>query len=785
MRRIIHLCFLLLFVLAFQAVSFGQETAASQPGNQSEEPQAPPKIVKAIEIQGNKAISSNTVISKMKTRIGSPYQESVVSDDLKRLYLLGYFSDIKIDTEDYNGGVKLIVAVVERPLIGKITFSGMVKIATKDEKLKESLKSKEGQYLDYPTLTEDTKILKGMYDKIGYSNAEVTYKVTTDEKTKKANVEFNVVEDKRVRIKKIYINGNKSFSATRILNLLKTKPAWLFNPGVLKDEVLQEDIERVKSFYRREGFTDVAVDYKITTEGKKANLLYITINIQEGKKYLVGTVVVSGNKDIKEKEILSRIVACGPGKVFSQEAMKADVANIQALYFDRGYIMMQIQEATSLNAATGRIDIAYNISEHDIAYVNKIKVRGNIKTKDVVVRRELRIKPGDKFDGDKLKRSKERLQNLGFFEEISYDTEDTSVPDRKDLVVEVKETKTGTFSFGGGYSTVDQFVGFVEIEQKNFDWRNFPYFTGAGQELRLRGSIGSITNDFDLSFTEPWIFDYPVSFGFDGYSRNHKRDENVGYGYDEKVTGGDIRLGKEISEYLRLNISYRFDRVDISNLSSNAGPDLLAEEGANNISSISLGGNYNSIDNIFDPTKGDILNATLELAGGPLGADKNFYKGYVTASHRFPMINRSSLEIKGRLGAVKNYGDSDSVSIYERFFAGGADTIRGYEERTVGPIDPSSGDPIGGQALLVGNIEYTYPLFSFIKVAAFYDVGNVWASLGDMGNHGFRSGAGFGVRLKTPIGPIKLDYGFPFNNATGASSRRKQGVLHFSASQGF
>jgi len=782
MHRIISIALLLSLVLGFQAFSFGEEVSTPQ-DSQPLEVEAP-KIVKLIEVKGNKAVSSNVVLSKMKTRVGSPYQENVTSDDLKRLYLLGFFSDIKIDTEDYKDGIKLIVTVTERPLISKITFSGMVRIATKDEKLKESLKSKEGQYLDYPTLTEDAKTLKKMYDKIGYSNAEVTHKVNVDEKTYKANVGFNVVEGSRIKIKKIYVQGNKSFSALRILKLLKTKPAWLFNAGTLKEEVLSEDIERVKSFYRREGFADVAADYEITTGNKKLNLLYITIKIQEGRKYLVGTVTITGNNDIKEKEILSKLSECTPGKVFSQDAMRVDIANIQALYFDRGYIMMQIQETASLNSLTGRTDITYNITEHDIAYVDKIKVRGNVKTKDTVVRRELRIRPGDKFDGEKLRRSKERLQNLGFFEEISYDTEDTPVPDRKDLVVEVKETKTGTFSFGGGYSTVDQFVGFVEIEQKNFDWRNFPYFTGAGQNLKFRASVGSITNDFDLSFTEPWLFDYPVAFGFDGYKREHKRDTDVGYGYDEKITGGDIRLGREISEYVTASMTYRYDQIEISNISDNASNDLKSEYGTNNISSVSLGAAFDSRDNIFDTTKGNFLNATAECAGGFLSGDKNFYKFSGRASHYFPMPAKSVFEVRGRVGIAKNYGDSDSVPIYERFFVGGAYTVRGYEERKIGPVDPDSKDPLGGQSMIVGNLEYTYPLFNFMKVAAFFDVGNAWAQLRDTGSDGFKSGVGIGVRLKTPIGPITLDYGIPLNKESGEDTR-KSGRLHFSASQGF
>jgi outer membrane protein insertion porin family len=742
------------------------------------------KLVTAIEIKGNKSISTNTIVSKMKTRIGSSYQDTVISDDLKRLYLLGFFSDIKIDTQDYKDGIKVIVTVIERPVIEKITFSGIWRITMKDEKLKEQLKSKETQYLDYPNLAEDVRILKRMYEKMGFSQAEINYKVDINKETNKAKVEFNVVEGRKIRIKDIYVQGNKSFPARRILRLIKTKSAWFFNAGVLKDDVLKEDMERIKSFYRKEGFTDVTADYEVKPDARRPYLLYITINIQEGKRYRVGNVTVQGNKDIAEKLILSKLKECVPGKVFNQEALKQDVSNIQSLYFDRGYILAQVQDTTSVNSATDRVDIAYNITESEVAYVDKIKIKGNIKTKDVVIRRELRIHPGEKFDGEKLRRTKERLQNLGFFDEVSYDTEDTSANNKKNLVVDVKESKTGAFSFGGGFSTVEQFIGFVEVEQKNFDWRNFPYFTGAGQDLRLRASFGTISSGFDLSFTEPWVFDYPISFGFDAYRQQHTKDEDVGYGYDETVTGGDLRLGKELTEYLRGDLTYRFDRIEISNPTDNATDDLRREVGVNNISSITPSLTYDSRDNVFDPTKGDILTGSLEWAGGVLGGSKDFWKFLGRASHFFPLPRQSVLEFRGRVGMAKPYGDSDRVPIYERFFAGGAYTIRGYKERSIGPIDPNSKDPLGGEALLVGNIEYLYPLFSFLKLAAFYDIGNVWAKQADFGSGGLKSGVGFGVRIKTPIGPIMLDYGIPMSKAPG-EDKKGSGRFHFSASHGF
>jgi outer membrane protein insertion porin family len=287
-----------------------------------------------------------------------------------------------------------------------------------------------------------------------------------------------------------------------------------------------------------------------------------------------------------------------------------------------------------------------------------------------------------------------------------------------------------------------------------------------------------------LSFTNPWVFDYPVSFGFDAYKREHSRDSDVGYGYDEKIGGGDIRLGRDLTEYIRGNITYRYDSITIGSVTEDATNDLKKEVGTNKISSIIPEFTFDSRNNVFDTTKGNLFANSLEWAGGPFFGDKKFWKYFARYSHYTPLIRNSVLEFRGRVGIADGYGGDDSIPIYERFFAGGASTIRGYHERKVGPIDAVSKDPLGGNSMLIANMEYTYPVLSFIKVAAFYDVGNVWEKMNKVGTGGFKSGIGFGVRLKTPIGPIMLDYGIPLNKEPG-EDKVGSGRFHFSASHGF
>jgi len=745
----------------------------------AEEP-APP-TVKAVEVEGNKSISTETVLARIKTRAGQPYYAQVGRDDIKRLYETGYFSDISIDVKEEADGLRVIFKVEERPIVKEIQIKGVRRLSRRG--LKRKMRTQEGQYLNLAYLKEDLAAIRKEYEARGLVDTGVDHTVDLDEETNKAVVTVQVKEGVRQTIRRIYTDGNLEFSDSRLLGLIKTRPAawWLLRPGHFKEEQFNEDMERIKAFYLQKGYLDAQVDYRMDVD--PAGRIYLRIRIEEGKHYTVGRVVVTGTQVFSAEEVRAHLAACLEGGTFTYEALREDVSNIKSFYFGKGYIFVQVRESAALDAPTGKVDIAYAIVENEIAYVERIDVRGNLKTRDKVIRRELRILPGERFDGDKLKRSKERLYNLGFFEEVGYDTEEGSAPNQQNLIVEVKEAKTGSFSFGGGYSSIDQFVGFIEVEQKNFDWRNWKTFTGSGQDLKLRGEWGTVRQTYELSFTEPWWFDHPVSFGFDAYKYAHDRESDVGYGYVEERAGGDLRLGKEFSEYVKGGATYRLEQVQISDVADSASADLKAEEGENWLSSIEFVLTRDTTDNVFNPTRGYILSGSTEVAGSFLGGTKDFNKFFGLATQYFPVFGKGVLQLQARAGVVIPYGDEERVPIYERFYAGGANTIRGYEERSVGPIDPVTADPLGGETLLVANIEYTIPLLDFLKGALFVDAGNVWAESSDFGSGGFKTGVGFGVRVKTPIGPLKLDYGIPIDEQPGKEDR--EGRFHFSMSHGF
>jgi len=742
---------------------------------------AAPKIVKAIDIQGNKSIGIAQILARIKTRVGEPYQDALVSDDLKRLYNTGHFSDVQFDHEDLDDGTKVIVRLKEKPIVDEITFSKIRYYNTRT--LLNKMKIKKDKFLDNKILKDDINTIEDLYKKKGLTQVKVDVESFIDDTTNKASLHFIIREGFKVKIKRIYIYGNIAYPDKKIIKVMKSRWVWLFGSGLLKEDVLEQDMTAIQSFYEQNGFLDTKAAYQI--EPLYQGLVNVNVTVQEGRRYYVGDVSFLGNAILSDYDIKSHIKNLKEGNFFSHEKMEEDVGNIREAYFDRGYISVLVEESTSFNTTTAKVDVKINIKEGKLAYINKIKIQGNAHTRDIVIRRELRMYPGDQFDGTKLRLSKQRLKDLGYFEDVGYDIEDTTQEDFKDLVVQVKEAKTGSFSFGGGYSTVDKLVGFVEVEQKNFDISNWSSFTGGGQDLRLRAQIGSSQRNFLLSFTEPWIFDHPISAGFDGYYTENLKDGSTGFSYDQKTAGGDLRLGKSFNDNLSVGSVYRLEQIKISNLDSGVSSALAEQAGTSLVSSLGFSVTNDYRDSKLSPTRGWAITNNADLAGGPLGGDKNFYRLQTSGEYFYPIKIHdvtTVIEVSGRTGIVQPYPKTSDVPIFERYFTGGQDSIRGYDERTVGPRDLNTNDAIGGEALLLGSVEYTVPIIEIIKGAVFFDTGNVWDKVRNYGTGGLKSGTGVGLRVKTPIGPIKLDYGIPLSNEPG---KKKNGKFYFSVSRGF
>jgi len=737
--------------------------------------------IQDVYIAQNKAISETTILSKIKTKPGDVFIQDVLNDDLKRLYALGYFTDVSIDVEDKDDGIIVTIIVEEKPVVEEVVFQGNLKMGTR--KLKKIMHIQPGEMLNYSTLSQDISDLTALYNQHGFQQVSIQYTINTNKENNTAIVNILIDEKMRIRIKKVYVEGNEAVPTKMILNIMQTRPAWLLTRGYFSEEVFDADMEKLKRYYHHLGYLDAEIGADFSYDDKDRHM-YITVKIQEGKRYTAGVISMSGNLVFPEEKIFEHI-RMKEGEAYSSMNVRRDIDRIREFYFAKGYMNVDVAVNRNLDPTSNSISLQYDIEAHDVVYVGRIIIKGNTKTKDIVIRRELRIYPGDRFDGEQIKRSKERIYNLGFFEDIYFDTASTDDPKVKDLIIYVKETKTGEFAFGGGYSSIDEFIGFVQITQRNFDLFNIPNFTGDGQNLMVKASLGSVRRDYELSWTEPWIFDYPLLFGFDLYSRTHSRRSAVGYGYKEVHTGGDIRLGKEFGEYFRGDIMYKLEEVNISDLSDDATEDLVSERGENWISSALFALTYDTRDNVYVPKRGLVSRLSFEDAGGIFGFDKDFVKGYFSTSYYYLILKKAVLEVKGSVGLADSYGNTDEVPIYERYYAGGANTIRGYRERRVGPRDPGSNDPIGGEAVALGNVELTVPIFEkLIKGAIFYDVGNVWRHVEDFFElkGGMKSGAGVGLRVKTPIGPLKLDMGYPLSDN---QDDEKKFEYYFSVSHGF
>ncbi len=732
----------------------------------------------AVEYAGPKTVSKTVILSNMRTTVGQPFSKEAVEDDVRNLYATGFFTNLRIYDEPLRDGVKVVVIVQGKPLVREVVIKGISAISEKA--IRKAVKTTPGSTLDEKQIAADGLAIVELYQKKGFPKARADYKIDTNDQTGRSMVTFNISEGGKYVIEGIHFRGLKVLQEKKLLKQMKTKKDNIFSfftqAGRLKEEQFQDDIKKVIQYAQNEGFIDAEiknVEYKYTDK----NRVEIFMDMFEGIQYKVGSVVIQNASIFKAEELRKKLLMT-EGKVFSPKGLEEDKKAIEDTYGTVGYIDTRAIPVRTPNIQSGTIDIVYQMQEGLQSYVNKIKVQGNDRTKDKVIRRELAVKPGEIYDTVKVEASRDRLKNLGYFSKVEITPEDTNVPDRKNIVIQVEEQRTGSLTFGAGFSSVDSILGFVEVSQGNFDLFNFPAFTGAGQKARMRIQYGAKRQDVDLSFREPYFLDKELALQFNAFYRTATYFSKQ---YDQSNAGFSTKFEKRLGEFFRGELGYKLEQIDIFNVSDSAS-SVIKEEAGDRLKSSVFGSIVRDTrDNVFLTHSGNKTELYGEVAGGPLMGDTHTWKATLESSQYFEVFKDNIILIHGSTGITDFYGKGKRVPIFDRFFLGGANSLRGFDYRDVGPRD-SEGEPIGGRTYLNGTVEYTFPIIDRVRGAVFYDAGFVSAKPFDWNYGSYNSDVGVGLRLNLPIGPIRLDYGVPLATDDDNGSN---GKFHFNVGYQF
>jgi outer membrane protein insertion porin family len=740
-------------------------------------------IVREIDVEyiGPKTVAKTVILSNMRTTVGEVYSASSVEEDVRNLYATGFFTNLAIKDEPLDDGVKVNVVVQPKPLVKEIIITGASKI--KESRLKKEIKSKVGDTLSEQQISTDTDKIKDFYLGKGYNQVQVSYKIDTNEEFGRSVVTFIVNEGDRAFVTEIDFVGNQHLTTKELRKVMKTRKkdilSFLNKSGLFKDDDFKADLDSLRTYYNSKGYIDMEVK-DVRYDYPKKGLMKVTITVFEGIQYTVGKIDFDGNVLFTKQELRNyrgqKITRMDEGKIFSPRAytppkkepnaelpsLENDITRIRNLYGTRGYIEMQVTPERQANVESGKIDILYHIVENSQSYVEQIIIQGNNRTKDKVIRRELLVAPGQIYDSVRADVSKKRLENLQYFEKVDISPQDTTVPNRKNMVVTVEEKRTGSVTFGAGFSSVDSLLGFVEITQGNFDIFNYPYFTGGGEKFRVRLQYGLERQDVEVEFKEPWFLEQRLSLGYNLFYHNATYLSNY---YNERNFGASVSLAKAFGQFWSGSITYTLQDFDLYDFADNSSPELLREQGYRTDSSITLGMSYDTRDSVLLSRHGVHADFSAEFAGGPLLGQTNIYKFQADAQKYILLPYDMILTIAGATGVADYYDTSTEVPLFDRFFLGGSRSIRGFGNRDIGPIDENN-EPLGGDTMAYTNLELTFPIIDRVRGAVWNDMGFLDARPFHY-TDAFKEGdaaAGIGLRLNLPIGPLRLDYGIPYKD---------------------
>jgi outer membrane protein insertion porin family len=707
--------------------------------------------IRRIAVRGNKRIEADAIVGVMQTREGDTVSPLRLREDLKAIYKLGYFTDVKLDISETPEGRVLTVIVKEKPAIHKVTFRGNFNF--KEKALLDAMEIKHLGVASEPIIKE--AIEKGLkaYREKGYYGAKIAYTLEPFVPGE-VNLVFNVEEGGPVTIKEIRFEGNSAFTAKELKKVIGTKEkglpliSRLTGAGKLVQEKLEQDAEKIGAFYFNHGYIKAKVgEPKVDVQGGWA---YVTFPITEGPQFKVGKVGIQGDL-IEDKEALLKKIKINKENIYSREVIQKDVTTLSDLYADQGYANADVTPLLKENEKNRTVDITFDIAKGKKVFFERIEIAGNVRTRDKVIRRELRVYEQELFNATKLKEGMKNLKRLEYFEDVNLSTSPGTTPDRINLKVTVKEKPTGSFGVGIGYSTQDHLVGMIEVSQNNL--------FGRGQRLQVQAMIGSIASRYRISFTEPYLFDRPLGLGIDAYNWMRIFDE-----YTQHSTGGSLRLSHPLRwKYTRLFGSYRWDYVKLNDLSWSAlyTPSIVEASRIHNTSAMTIGIARDSRDSLFTPTHGMNSSFTLEWAG--LGGQVAFLRYIIDQAFYRPLKwgTVGVFHVRGGYLQALGYGQQPS---YELFYLGGIDTIRGFRYATISPRDPITHDRVGGNKFFQVNTELRFPMPKLkhygIVGLVFFDCGNVYGSSARLITPNVRTSLGGGIRWFSPMGPLRIEWGY-------------------------
>jgi outer membrane protein insertion porin family len=708
-----------------------------------------------ITILGNVKVEEGVIRGAIKSQVGGPFSTEQVREDLRSIFNLGYFSDIQVDIKSTPQGKEIIFIVAEKPSIKEILITGNQKVKLKD--IREKITITPRSIFNLEKVKENSENIRKLYFSKGYYGVKVEYTVDSLE-TNEVVVHYNITEGPKGRIKKIIFKGNKKIKSSRLRKVMMTKRrnifSFIFKTGILDEDVLKNDLQLLIAYYADQGYLDAKIsEPKIDLSDPKR--IKIEIDIEEGPQYHIGTIDFRGDV-LTTKEDLFKNLKIKRGDVYRTSVIRREIGVLTETFSNQGYAYVEITPETSVDHKNLLVHLTFAIEKKKRVSFEKIRIVGNTKTRDKVIRRELRVAEGELYSATKLNKSRDRLRRVGYFKEVDFTTSQGSTDEEINLDVKVEEAPTGALSFGMGYSTLENVVGTASISDRNL--------FGMGYNALLVFRLGSLTRDVRLGFTDPYFLGYPYAAGFDLYNENREFDT-----YSYKITGGDLRFGKELTEDIRADAMYKLENVNVYDINEGASRFIKEQEGKRTTSSLTLTFSMDTRDNFYAPTRGSRHILSIENAGGILGGDNYFVKASGETSWFFPLPLSTVLNLRGKAGFIDPYSGREAP-IYEKFFVGGLYTIRGFEYGMAGPIDENE-EPLGGLKMVVFNSELLFPLSREIGLrgALFWDIGKGFDKLRDLTP--LKTGAGFGVRWFSPIGPIHIDLGFNLHPKKGEKNK--------------